>query len=61
MQQYDTATEWFKINLMLFKSHISPKWENKLNLFEYNLQSVVPWEDSPSKVMLKYNEMQVLL
>ncbi len=27
-------TEWLKINLTLFKSHISHKWENIINLFE---------------------------
>ncbi len=27
-------TEWFKINLTLFISHISHKWENIMNLFE---------------------------
>ena len=27
-------TEWFKINLTLFKSHISHKWEDIMNLFE---------------------------
>ncbi len=27
-------TEWFKINLTLFKSHISHKWGNIMKLFE---------------------------
>ncbi len=27
-------TEWFKINLALFKSHISHKWEIIIDLFE---------------------------
>ena len=27
-------TEWFKINLTLFISHISHKWGNIMNLFE---------------------------
>ena len=28
------STEWFKINLTLFMSHISHKWENIMNLFD---------------------------
>ncbi len=28
------TTEWFKINLTLFKSHISHKWRNIMDLFE---------------------------
>ncbi len=28
------STEWFKINLTLFKNHISHKWGNIMNLFE---------------------------
>ena len=33
---FDVAvcTEWFKINLTLFKSYISHKWENIMNLLE---------------------------
>ena len=27
-------TEWFKINSTIFKSHISHKWENNIDLFE---------------------------
>ncbi len=49
----------FKINLTLFKSHISHKWENIMNLFEDILQTVIPWESGvkagvkvASKVML---------
>ncbi len=36
--------EWFKINLTLFKSHISHKWEHIVDSSRY-LQSVIPWED----------------
>ena len=31
---FQDYTEWFKINLTLFMSHISHKWENIMNLFE---------------------------
>ena len=29
------CTEWFKINLTLFKIHVSHKWDSTMNLFEY--------------------------
>ncbi len=28
-------TEWFKINLTLFKTHVSHKWDSIMNLFEH--------------------------
>ena len=50
------CTEWFKINLTLFRSRISHKWENIMNLFLRYLQTVIPWEDLvkvSSKLMVK--------
>ena len=55
------CTEWFKINLRLFKSHISDKWDDIMNLFEdINCYILGKCGESGIKIDVQVTEMVVL-